>query len=205
MIIEMRSYQLKPGNVPEFEKRFGDKLPGRLKFSPLAALWHTEVGPLNTMIHVWPYASIEERTRIRAEAVKAGAWPPDTHDLINEMQSEIYIPAPFSPALEPRSGFGIYEIRKYTYAPQTIPAVIEAWSKMIEARVKLSPLIGAWYSELGALNRWCHIWAYKDANERAQVRAKAVAEGLWPPKSPPGALLKMENMLVVPAACSPLK
>jgi hypothetical protein len=32
-----------------------------------------------------------------------------------------------------------------------------------------------------------------------------VAKGVWPPGGPPGALLKQENMLVVPAAFSPLK
>ena len=26
------------------------------------------------------------------------------------------------------------------------------------------------YSEFGALNKWVHIWAYKDANERNRVR-----------------------------------
>jgi len=137
--------------------------------------------------------------------VKAGARPPGSSDLIVDMQSEIFVPAPFSPPLEPRTGFGIYEIRRYTYAPGTLPEVMEAWGKMIDARVKMSPLIGAWHTELGALNRWCHIWAYKDANERLAVRTEAVAKGVWPPKSPPGALLKMENMLVVPAACSPLR
>jgi hypothetical protein len=55
------------------------------------------------------------------------------------------------------------------------------------------------------LNKWCHIWAYKDAAERSRIRAEAVSKGVWPPGSPPGALLKQENMLVVPAAFSPLK
>ena len=50
-----------------------------------------------------------------------------------------------------------------------------------EARNALSPLVGAWYSEFGALNRWIHIWAYRDAAERQRIRAEAVAKGLWPP------------------------
>jgi hypothetical protein len=45
--------------------------------------------------------------------------------------------------------------------------VIDRWSTHIEARTKLSPLVGAWYTELGGLNKWCHIWAYKDAADRA--------------------------------------
>jgi hypothetical protein len=53
MIIEMRTYTLQPGTLAEVEKRFGASLPGREKHSKLAAFWHTEVGQLNQIIHVW--------------------------------------------------------------------------------------------------------------------------------------------------------
>jgi hypothetical protein len=206
MIIEMRTYQLKPATMATFEQRFGEKLPGRAKLSPLAGLWHTEVGPLNTAIHVWPYETFEERTRIRAEAVATGVWPANTTEFIVNMKSEIFLPAPFSPKLEPRELGGLYEFRIYEFAPGSIPGVIERWSEKIAERIKLSPLVGAWYSELGGLNKWVHIWAYKDANERARVRAEAVARGIWPPGSAQaGVLWKQENMLTIPAACSPLR
>ncbi len=206
MIVEMRSYDVKPGSVPEVEKRFGEALPVRTKFSPLAAFWHTEVGPLNRVIHVWAYESLDERTRIRGEAAKTGNWPPKIGEFCLSLQSEIYIPAPFSPPLEPRQLGGIYEIRSYTLAPGAIPGQIERWSAAIGERVKLSPLVACWYSEIGGLNKWVHIWAYKDAAERARIRAEAVSSGVWPPKgSPPGNMVKQENMLVIPASFSPLR
>ena len=71
MIIEMRTYTLKPGNIPTFEERFASALHIREKFSRLAAFWHTEVGPLNQVIHVWPYESLDQRAGVRAEASKA--------------------------------------------------------------------------------------------------------------------------------------
>ena len=47
--------------------------------------------------------------------------------------------------------------------------------------------------------------AIKDAAERFAVREKARKEGIWPPKGgQPGQTLVQENMLVVPAAFSPL-
>ena len=205
MIIEMRSYDLRPGTVPAFEERFVAALPERTKLSPLAAFWRTEIGPLNRVIHVWPYRSLEERTRVRAEAVNTGQWPPKIGEFCGAMQSEIFIPAPFSPALEPRELGGVYEIRLYTYAPGALPGVLERWGSKITERVKLSPLVGAWHSEIGALNRWVHIWAYKDAAERQRIRTEAVRSGVWPPGSPPGALVRQENILAVPAAFSPLR
>ena len=206
MIVEFRTYRLKPGSVAQAEERFGQALPARTKLSPLAAFWHTEVGPLNRIIHVWPYDNFEERTRIRAEGQKLEGWPPNIREFVEEQQSEIFIPAPFSPKLEPRQLGNVYEIRIYTMAPGAIPGQIDRWSTQIAERVKLSPLAFAGHSELGGLNRWCHIWAYKDAGERFHIREEARAKGIWPPPSGggPNMLIKQENMLVVPAAFSPL-
>jgi len=206
MIVEFRTYTLNPGATPEFEKRFAEALPNRTKLSPLAAFWHTEVGPLNQVIHVWPYEDLAARTRIREEATKLQGWPPNTREFVVQQKSQIFIPAPFSPKLEPRQLGGIYEIRLYTLKPGAVPSQIDRWSTQIGERTKLSPLAFAGHSELGALNIWCHIWAYKDAKHRAETREKARKEGIWPPKGgQPGQILKQENMLVVPASFSPMR
>jgi hypothetical protein len=205
MIVEFRTYRLKPGSVAEAEKRFGEGLPNRTKVSPLGAFFHTEVGPLNRIIHVWPYEDFAQRTAVRSQKIEG--WPPNIREFVEEQQSEIFIPAPFSPKIgEARQLGGLYEIRMYTLAPGAIPAQIDRWSTQIGERVKLSPLAFAGHSELGGLNRWCHIWAYKDANHRAETRAKAMREGIWPPRGgQPGQTLIQENMLVVPAEFSPLR
>jgi len=204
MIVEIRTYQLKTRSVPEVLKRWADMLPGRIKLSPLAGFWHTDVGPLNRIIHIWPYANLAERERIRAEAVKLGVWPPKTAEFIEHMESKIMLPAPFSPPLEPRQLGGIYEFRSYVFRPGQIPQVIERWSGAIGERTKLSPLVGAFYSEFGTLNQWVHIWAYRDAGERERIRAEAVKRGIWPPPGgePP---LTQENLLAIPAPFSPLR
>ena len=59
MIFEMRTYRLQPGSVPEVAKRFGEALTERVKVSPLGAFFHTEVGPLNHIIHIWPYDDLQ--------------------------------------------------------------------------------------------------------------------------------------------------
>ncbi|MCY4652733.1 MAG: NIPSNAP family protein, partial [Dehalococcoidia bacterium] len=74
----------------------------------------------------------------------------------------------------------------------------------IEERQKYSPLVGAWYSELGSLNTWIHMWAYESYDQRAQVRAETREKGVWPP---PGGIapLKQENKLLLPLSVSPLQ
>ena len=204
MIVEFRTYRLKPGSVAEATKRFGEGLANRTKVSPLGAFFHTEVGPLNRIIHVWPYEDFGQRAQVRSQKIEG--WPPNIREFVEEQQSEIFIPAPFSPKLDQRELGGIYEIRMYTLAPGAIPGQIDRWSTAIDARTKLSPLAFAGHSELGGLNKWCHIWAYKDAAERFEVREKARRDGIWPPRGgASGRMIKQENMLVVPAAFSPLR
>ena len=204
MIIEMRTYTLQPGTLAEAEKRFGAALPVREKHGKLAAFWHTEVGPLNQIIHVWTYDSFEHRAAVRGAAMKEEGWPPPIAEFITGMQNEVFLPAPFSPPLTPRQVGPLFEIRQYTLIPGAIPGLIERWSEKIEGRQKFSPLVAGMYSEFGALNKWVHIWAYKDANERASVRAAAAATGNWPARNPPGVVVKQENAFVVPASFSPI-
>ncbi len=205
MIIEMRTYTLRPGTLAEAEKRFGEALPNREKHGKLAAFWHTEVGPLNQIIHVWAYDSFGHRESVRSAAMKEKGWPPPIQEFIVNMQNEVFHPAPFSPPLEPRQVGPLFEIRQYTLIPGAIPGLIERWSEKIEGRQKFSPLIAGMYSEFGALNKWVHIWAYKDANERTSVRAAASATGQWPARNPPCVVVKQENAFVMPASFSPIR
>jgi hypothetical protein len=137
MIVEMRTYTLKPGTVAETEERFGKALPARLKFSRLAAFWHSEVGQLNQIIHVWPYDSLAHREQTRAAASKTEGWPPNIREFVVDQRAEVYLPAPFSPSLDEDHTYGnLYEIRTYTYAPGSMPTVIQRWGEKIEERKK---------------------------------------------------------------------
>lgn len=203
MLYEVRTYTLKPGSVAEFEKRWEPMVEARQKLSPLGAFWHTDIGPLNEVIHVWPYENLEERARIRAEAQAQGIWPPPTTDLIVRMRSEIVLPAPFMRPLQPAKLGNIYEMRTYTYQAGAIPRVIAAWSERIAHRETFSPLAACWYSEMGDLNRWTHIWPYESMAERERVRAAAMASGQWPAPTREW-MVAQENKIVVPASFSPL-
>src|SRR5207248_3128670 len=137
MIVEMRTYTLNPGTTPEFEKRFAEALPNRTKLSPLAAFWYTEIGPLNQVIHVWPYENALERSKIRAQVVKDKVWPPPTSEFIAEMKSEIFEPLPYSPPMAPSNDGPYFEIRSYTLPAGGIPDMAERWKEHLPGRTKL--------------------------------------------------------------------
>ena len=208
MIYEVRTYSLKTGAVAEFEDRFAKRKPLREKHSKLGAMWHTDFGPLNQVVHAWPYADLAERTRVRDAMAKDAelAQLPGGRDLIVSQEADIMIPAPFMHALGSRDyGTGnVYEMRIYTYAPGDLPKVLEAWGKAVPEREKLSPLAACWTSELGGLNKFVHVWAYKDLTERARIREESRKGGQWPPQSGVRPM-RQENKLLIPASFSPLK
>jgi hypothetical protein len=203
MIYEVRTYRLKPGTVGECEKRFAEALPYREKFSPLGAFWHTELGPLNQIVHIWPYENLKQRSEIRAQAAQDPHWPPKILDLIETMESEVFTPAPFMQPLSKQKLGDVYEMRIYMYQPGSIPEVLARWAEAIPQRIQLSPLAACWYSDIGELNKFVHIWAYKDLEERDRIRAEAMKLPQWPPKTREF-LLSQTNKILLPAAFSPL-
>ena len=54
------------------------------------------------------------------------------------------------------------------------------------------------------VTRFMHIWPYKSFDERARLREKAIADGLWPPPGGPGYLLSQQVDIYLPAAFSPM-
>jgi hypothetical protein len=132
-------------------------------------------------------------------------WPPKTQEFIVTQENKILQPAPFSPPMPETKQGNIYEFRTYTYQPGTMPKVLEAFSKVIPERAKLSPLIGIWVSAIGPLNQFIHVWAYRDAGERERVRAEASKKvSGWPPETRQYMVMQ-ENMLMTPSACAPFK
>lgn len=212
MIYEVRTYDLKPNSVPEVEKRFGEAYEKRRKYSELAAFWHTEIGPLNQIVHVWPYQDLAERDRVRAAAVKDGAWPPAIGEFVTAMRSDIMIPFAFSPELKPGKVGPYFEMRTYTYLSGQLPVIMKLWEKALPTRLQFGPVCATWYSELGGLNKFVHIWPYPTLDARNDTRKKAQATGMWPPSAvakkegvPSYQLSMQENKILMPAAFSPLQ
>lgn len=212
MIYEMRTYVLKPRTVAEFERRFGETYARRRQLSELAACWHTEIGPLNRVIQVWPYADLAERERVRAAARDQGMVAPRIDELIISVRAEIMMPLSFSPPLRPGRMGPYFEIRTYTHAAGELPIIEKTWSDVIATRVQFSPLCAAWRAELGSVNTFVHIWPYRSLDERADVRRRAEATGDWPAGKKAErsggrdyAVVAQESMIVVPSSFSPLQ
>ncbi len=206
MIYEIRTYDLRPGSLPAVLERFGAAYEHRRKYSEMAAFWYTEIGPLNQIVHVWPYESAEERARVRGQAQNDPNWPPDIREFQLGMQSEIFVPFPISPRLEPGAYGPYYEMRSYIVKPGYIPGTIKRWEGALEGRLKLSPLAAVMHTDVGPLNKFIHLWPYESLQQRQEVRETAVKTGVWPPTPDgPSAIVSQENCILLPAPFSPMQ
>ena len=204
MLYDFHTYDLKPRTVAELEERVAEVLPKRLEISPLGGFWHTEAGPLNQIVHIWPYKDMAHRTASRELMQSRDVWGSLAAEYVVNMQADIFLPAPFTRPLGEVELGPIYEMRTYTYRPGDIPQVVEAWADAIDEREKYSPLVGAFYSDDGSMNRWTHIWAYESFEQRLQVREVTRAKGIWPPESS-AVPLHQESKILLPAEFSPMK
>ena len=162
MIYEVRTYTLRPGTLAEFEERYEKRLPMREKHSKLGAFWHTEFGPLNQVVHVYPYDDLQHRTRVRAAMAQDAARNalPGGQDLIVAQEAEIMNPAPFMRSLGSRDyGSGnVYEMRTYTSRAGTVAEFEERFAKRLPLREKHSKLGAFWHTEFGPLNQVLHVY-----------------------------------------------
>lgn len=96
-IFEVRTYRLKRDGLAATFAAWDKVREARAKLSPLTVMYATS-GQVPRFMHIWPYATLNDRMAIRDAAVKQGIWPPPgglAH--IETMQSEIFLPAAFSP------------------------------------------------------------------------------------------------------------
>ena len=102
MIVEQRTYTLKPGTVGEWMKRYQEEGLDiqRPVLGTLVGYFQTECGALNQVVHMWAFEDYADRERRRAALKAEPRWSKylaTVTPLIVAQESRILIPAPFSP------------------------------------------------------------------------------------------------------------
>jgi hypothetical protein len=206
MIYEIRTYTAKPGAVADWERNFAAALPTREQYSKLGGMWHTDIGPLNQIIHIWPYESLQQRAEVRAAMAKdtSGNWPPKGIDFIVSMENEILEPVAGMIDWDgPKEWGSIYELRLYTYAAGEAQRAAAAFAEALPARQAIYPVAGIFVSQLGNLNRVYQLFPFRDWAHRDEVRAEFRKSGVWPPHAEVRPISQLVRYLI-PAAFSPL-
>ena len=202
MRYELLSLTIRFGTVPAVTAGIEAhaKTPGA---GTLLGCFVSEIGDLNRVIVFRSFADDAEMQADRAR-IHGATDPFGAGDAIVEMEFTGYAPYSFSQQVVPGKYGPVYEIRTYRVKHGCLPAVERVWGPALPGRLALSPLTIAMYA-LEGTPRITHIWAYASLDDRAEKRARSVAEGVWPPPGGPALLTgDMRSVIALPTAISPL-
>lgn len=102
MFYELRTYRLKVGAMPAYillVQEEGLAIQKR-HLGQLVGYFSTDIGPLNQIVHLWAFESLDDRDRRRTALMLDPLWKtflPKLQSLIEKMDCKILKPTAFSP------------------------------------------------------------------------------------------------------------
>jgi NIPSNAP len=192
---------VRPGTHPQALVALGKSLP---KDGSLLACWYSDIGAVNQILLIRTMADLAATLDDRHAVLKEKS-PFGIGEFITAMQMDTYVAFDFMPPMRPGEFGPCYEVRTYMLKPDGLAPTLELWRKAVPGRITVSPLLAAMTSVTGAVTRFMHIWPYKSFDERARLRDKAVADGVWPPPGGPSHLLSQQVDIYLPAPFSPMR
>jgi NIPSNAP len=102
VFVEERTYTLQAGKVADYLAAYAkeglDVQRGHL--GNLVGYFTTEIGPLNQVVHMWGYDSLDDRQERRTALYADPRWQeyvPKVLPWLARQENRILVPAPFSP------------------------------------------------------------------------------------------------------------
>ena len=170
----------------------------------LLGCWRTEIGQLGRLLLLRGFETAGDLATERRRALLS-VNPFNSGSLVTALSMDSYAPFPFLPRVQPGSFGGIYEFRTYQLKPGGLPPTLAGWEKAIQpAREYTRHLIINMYA-LDGPPRITHIWGFQSLEERAALRAKFYAAGLWPPQGGPEQILEATSTIALSEDNSPLR
>jgi hypothetical protein len=170
----------------------------------LLGSWRTEIGQLGRLLLLRGFETAEELAAERRRVLMS-VDPFHAGSVITALSMESYAPFPFLPPVQPRPMGGIYEFRTYHLKPGGLPPTLDGWKRAIKpAREYTSHLVINMYA-LDGPPRITHIWGFESLEQRAALRAKFYAAGLWPPQGGPEQIVEATSTIALPEDSSPLR
>lgn len=186
----------RPGGVPSALPAIERALASEQGGGTLLAVLVSEIGALNEVLILH---ALDD-----AGALRTGTLA-EVSDQLVEASTARFASFPFVAPMGVGRYGPVFEVRDYAIRPQRLPELLAAWKAALPARLALSPLLLAAYALDGVQPRILHLWPYGSLDERARIRADAVAKGIWPPKGGPDYLATMRTSIYLPAPFSPLQ
>jgi len=160
-VFELRTYDILPGFYGPFLSLTKEKIGMRFAASPALGYWTTELGGLNQVVHIWPYESISQRARVRADLGKNATWKAEYMDLMLPMlrkQSNSLLEGHLVAEPPKSASGGGYELRIITP---------KGGNEVPVAASPTSSLLGNWRTVLGETGLIVQLWHLASIDDAA--------------------------------------
>jgi len=194
----------RPGSVPAALPALERALAPGGADGRLLAVLVSEIGTLNEVLIVHALADARGAFAARDARLRRGDLF-GVGDALVEASSATFASFPFVPPMQAGRYGPVFELREYTIRPQGLPRALAAWESALPARLAISPLLTVAYALEGVQPRMLHLWPYASLDDRARLRADALATGKWPPKGGADYLVATRSSIYLPAPFSPLQ
>jgi len=193
---------LKPGTGAEAMARIKDHLADIS--GELVGYFLSDIGALNRILLVHHAMSIEQAISDR-EALALSSDPFGCGEFMITVTSDTFLSLPFLGPIKTGHVGPVFEVRTYKIKPGGMDPTIELWRKAVPDRDKVSPLLVGFYSLSEVEPCFMQIWPYQSLESRARLRAKAVADGVWPAPGAVAYLIEQQADIYYAGEFSPLQ
>jgi hypothetical protein len=177
----------------------------------LVGSWRVVVGDMDTYIHIWEYKGYPGFHHTQNTFHEDPLYLDFLSKLRNYVRSrESNLMQEFSfwgGTAAPRKLGGVFELRTYDLQAGRLLEWEQHWKKGIECRRQVMEPVGAWFTQLGSLNRVHHLWQFADLEHRKLSREKCWELPGWAETTHETVKLvdHMQSNILVPLPFSPLK
>uniref|UniRef100_A0A060T3Y1 ARAD1C37334p n=1 Tax=Blastobotrys adeninivorans TaxID=409370 RepID=A0A060T3Y1_BLAAD len=177
----------------------------------LVGSWRTVVGDMDTYMHIWEYngyPGFHHTQNMIHKDQKYLEFLADLRACVRSRESNLMQEFSFwGGTASPRKLGGVFELRTYDLMPGKLLEWEQYWKKGIECRRQVMEPVGAWFTQLGSLNRVRHLWQFADLEHRKLSREKCWELPGWAETTHETVKLvnSMEANILVPLPFSPLK
>jgi len=214
-VFEMQFHGVKPECMEAYLDQFGkfNTLMNEKKTgAELVGSFTVEIGDQDEAVHIWQYPggypvlnNFNVAYRTDKDLVE---FRKKRNQMLRYRRNQILLAFSFWPAIEPREGSHIYELRSYTLKPGTMYEWGNCWARGLQHRKteKNEPVAG-FMSQIGEQHMVHHMWAYTDLQTRKETREAAWSRPGWDDVvSYTVPLIRhMKSRILVPTPFSPLQ
>lgn len=178
ILFELQIHNVKPDKGHDYEQYYNEYVPTLLKNHSnvqLTGSWKSDIGALDTYVHLWRYKNYAEFGGVHESLKKDAGHQQFTKKMtscINSRESQVCLSFTFWGEPPVREASHIYEMRSYALKPGTLIEWGNNWSRGI--RNRLDYRVAGMFTQIGPLYYVHHLWAYKSLADR-----KASREKMW--------------------------